>query len=134
MTDNNPAQTPSQSSSELAQTNTLLALDRTLLAWIRTSLSFNAFGFTLARFIHDLVVHGTLHNMKATFPRNLGVTLMILGIAGLFCGAFDYWRTLRRLRNTINHPPWSTSMVLALALALICIFLLVDMLANLGSI
>ncbi len=133
MTEEPQATAAQISSSDLAHTNTLLAMDRTLLAWVRTSLSLNAFGFTLARFIHDLEVHGTLHEVNGQYPKDLGITLMVLGIGGLICGSFDYWRSLQRIRKSMQHAPWSSSLFLAMILATICIMLMSNMLTNLDA-
>ncbi len=116
---------------ELARTRTLLALDRTLLAWVRTSLSLIAFGFTLAKFVHDLIGHGLVVGIDAHYPRHFGVALMILGISGLLAGAFDYWRAVQRLKTSVDMPVWSTSLIMALCIAAIAIFLIVSLLADL---
>jgi putative membrane protein len=116
---------------ELARTRTLLALDRTLLAWVRTSLSLIAFGFTLAKFVHELIGNGTLHGMDAHYPRHLGITLMLLGIAGLLAGAFDYWHAVKRLKSSVDMPVWSTSLILSLFIAAIGMFLMVSLLSDL---
>ena len=71
---------------ELSRTRTVLALNRTLIAWIRTSLTLIASGFTLARFVHDLIGAGTLHGIDPRYPRQLGITLLTLGIAGRSLG------------------------------------------------
>jgi putative membrane protein len=116
---------------ELARTRTLLALDRTLLAWVRTSLSLIAFGFTLAKFVHDLIGNGSLHGIDVHYPRHLGVTLMVLGITGLLAGAFDYWRAVKRLKASVDMPTLSTSLILSLLIAAIGTFLMFNLLADL---
>jgi len=116
---------------ELARVRTLLALDRTLLAWIRTSLSLIAFGFTLAKFVHQLVGDGALHAIDVHYPRHLGVALMILGIVGLLAGAYDYWQAVKRLRGSVDMPGWSTSLLIALFIAAIGAFLILSLLADL---
>lgn len=116
---------------ELARTRTLLALDRTLLAWIRTSLTLIAFGFTLAKFVHDLIAIGSLHLIDAKYPRELGITLMVLGIIGLLAGAIDYWRSARRLSGTISVSYWSASLVVSLIVALVSIYIVSSLLTNL---
>lgn len=113
---------------ELAKVRTTLALDRTLLAWIRTSLTFITFGFGLAKFMAELQREGHLHvfgpeNLDS--PKALGLTMMILGFIGLIGGAYDYWRTARRL--DISHiavSPLSASFLVAIALSIITLFLM----------
>src|SRR5262249_15979679 len=111
---------------------TALALDRTLLSWVRTSLSLIGFGFTLARFLHDLVSKGYLHGVEPEGPRQLGILMMILGVAGLLAGSFDYYRCVRRLKNTISISTWSSSLVVTLLLAFLSILLMFSLLNNLN--
>jgi putative membrane protein len=118
---------------ELALTRTVLALDRTLLAWIRTSLSLLAFGFTLARFVHDLIVAGSLHGVDAQYPRHLGMTLIVLGIAGLLGGAYDHWRAVKKLKPDVAIAAWSASLVVALILVVVSVMLMVNLLTNLNQ-
>ncbi len=117
---------------ELALTRTLLALDRTLLAWIRTSLTLVGFGFTLAKFVHDLIVNGSVHLIDAKYPRELGITLMTLGIIGLLAGAVDYWRSVRKLKNSVSVSYWSASLVVSLIVATVSIYIMSSLLTTLG--
>ncbi len=117
---------------ELAITRTLAALDRTLLAWIRTSLTLIGFGFTLAKFVHSLIAAGSLHLADSKYPRELGITLMVLGITGLLAGAFDYWRSVKQLRNTLPISYWSTTLIVSLILAVVSIMVMVSLLNNLS--
>lgn len=116
---------------ELAQTRTLLAMDRTLLAWIRTSLSLFAFGFTLARFVHDLIKNKALVEFKTQSPEQLGIILMLLGISGLVCGTVEHWLSLRKLNREIQVARWSSTLAVAVSLIVISILLLVDLVVNL---
>ncbi|MDQ5932899.1 MAG: putative rane protein [Cyanobacteriota bacterium erpe_2018_sw_21hr_WHONDRS-SW48-000092_B_bin.40] len=116
---------------DLAQTRTLLAMDRTLLAWIRTSLSLFAFGFTLARFVHDLIKNKALVDFKTQSPEQLGITLMLLGILGLICGTVEHWLSLRKLNSEIKVARWSSTLAVAASLIVISILLLVDLVVNL---
>lgn len=115
---------------DLAQRRTLLAMDRTLLAWIRTSLSLFAFGFTLARFVHDLIKAKTLSEFKTQSPEQLGITLMLLGILGLICGALEHWISLRKINEEVQVATWSSTLAVALALIVISIMLLIDLMVN----
>ena len=116
---------------ELAQTRTLLAMDRTLLAWIRTSLSLFAFGFTLARFVHDLIKNKHLSDFKTQSPEQLGIILMLLGILGLICGAIEHWISLKKLNKEIQVAAWSSTLAVAVSLIVVSILLLVDLVINL---
>ncbi len=127
MTNEAPVPTVQEIQTELARTRTLLALDRTLLAWIRTSLSLIAFGFALAKYVHDMIASGSLHVAGQHYPRQLGLTLMTIGIAGLLGGVFDHWRSVRRLNTKVPISPWCASIVVALLLATIGIILIADL-------
>jgi putative membrane protein len=116
---------------EMARTRTLLALDRTLLAWIRTSLALLGFGFTLARFVHDLIATKALPSLPHSLqsPKQLGLTLMVLGIAGLLFGSYDHWNSVNQLRGEVKISAWSASLVVALFLAMLSLFLMFDLTA-----
>lgn len=116
---------------DMARTRTLLALDRTLLAWIRTSLALLGFGFTLARFVHDLIATKALPSLPHTLqsPKQLGLTLMVLGIGGLLFGAYDHFMSIRQLRGDVKISAWSASLVVALFLAMLSLFLMFDLTA-----
>ncbi len=116
---------------ELAIARTALAMERTLLAWIRTSLSLIAFGFTLAKFVHDLIKTGTLAGIDAQYPIDVGITLMVLGIGGLLGGAFDHWRSMRKLQSSVKISVWSASLIVALLLAVLGLGLMSNLLTNL---
>ena len=126
-----PAQGAKEPHAEIAYITTILAMDRTLLAWVRTALSLNAFGFTLAKFVHDLLAHGALHERDATYPRDLGITLMVLGTVGLLFGALDYCRSVMRLKKVIRISAWSSSLILSLVLAAVCVMLMINLLTGL---
>jgi putative membrane protein len=116
---------------DLAVTRTVLAMDRTMLAWIRTSLSLIAFGFTLAKFVHDLIVRGTLQEAAPHYPRQIGIILMVLGILGLVAGTAERWWSIKNLKTDPPLPAWSASMILALILAAIGVTLMVNLLQKL---
>jgi putative membrane protein len=118
---------------ELALTRTVLALDRTLLAWIRTSVSLIAFGFTLARFVHDLIMSGSLRGVDAQYPRHLGVILMVLGVCGLLGGAFDHWRAVKKLKPDVAIAAWSASLLVSLILVVVSVLLMFNLLTNLDQ-
>src|SRR5262249_54924819 len=116
---------------ELARIRTLLALDTTLLAWIRTSLTLIAFGFTLASFVRDLIAKGYLRGDDPEYPRNLGISMMALGVAGLLGGALDYVRSVRRVGTGVAMSVWSASLVVTLLVVLISVLLTANLLSHL---
>ncbi|MBS1954225.1 MAG: DUF202 domain-containing protein [Cyanobacteria bacterium SZAS-4] len=108
-------------------------MDRTLLAWVRTSLSLIGFGFTLAKFVHDLIVSGSIHGLNSAAPRRLGIALMVLGIGGLLGGAYDYKRSVKQLGGSVDISIWSPSLVVALILAVLSVYLTFNLVSNLSS-
>ncbi|MCD1295106.1 hypothetical protein CUJ83_08860 [Methanocella sp. CWC-04] len=121
-------------STDLAYERTRFAADRTLMAWIRTSLSMISFGFTIYKFFQylresnvlsgELVYHG---------PRNLGLTLVILGTVFLLFAIAEYFLFQRRLSNELNKKfPISTALIAAFLMSVIGILALVNLLFRVG--
>jgi putative membrane protein len=100
-TDSLPQRTPQ----ELAERNTSLAIgrsrlavERTLMAWVRTSLSMISFGFTIFKFLQDLVKVGSAR-ISDRGPRNFGLALVGLGTVALIAATIQYWRRMREFRD-----------------------------------
>jgi bile acid:Na+ symporter, BASS family len=129
MDNDTPPSSDANTQIELAKIRTALALDRTLLAWIRTSLTFITFGFGLAKFMVELQRDGHLHGFGTgtlDSPKVLGLTMMVLGLAGLGGGAVDYWGTAKILTKTdLSVSPFSSSFLVAIALSIITLFLMI---------
>jgi len=121
-----------ESQLEMARMRTLLAMDRTLLAWVRTSISLCAFGFTLAKFVHVLIQNGSLQGTNAAYPKHLGLVLMLLGVSGLLGGAFDYWRSINRLKKMVDMPTATTALIVSLLLAFISVSLMICLIRDLN--
>ena|SRR5215471_16329954 len=117
---------------ELARIRTLQALETTLLAWVRTSLTLIAFGFTLASFVRDLIAKGYLRGDEE-YPRQLGISMMALGVAGLLGGAFDYVRLVRRLGTGVAVSAWTASLVVTLLVVVISVLLTINLLTHLKT-
>lgn len=110
---------------------TALALDRTLLAWIRTALTLIGFGFTLAKFVHDMIARGVIHGAPPLYPRQIGFVLMGLGVATLVGGAFEYVRLGRKLG--IAGIMSSVSLLVTGCLVMLGVFLIASLLVELKS-
>ena len=99
--------------------STELASDRTLLAWIRTALSMISFGFTIYKFL-QYVREGQGMGARVEGPRNLGMSLILLGTGGLVAASIQHWRLLRVL--DAGRPVglrWSLSLTFASIISLI---------------
>lgn len=111
------SQQPKPAQIDLPSIQTALALDRTLLAWIRTALTFIGFGFTLAKFVHDLISKGMLAGVQPWYPRQLGFALIGLGLVTLIAGGLEHYSLRKRI---YKGKVWSISLsitVVLLALA-----------------
>jgi putative membrane protein len=117
---------PSDIQGELSAIGAELALERTLLAWIRTALTFIGFGFTLAKFVHDMISQGMLRGVNPEYPRQLGFTLMALGIVSLIGAAGEYVQTRKRIRMGTGLRRWSMSLAITVFLAIVCLLLMVN--------
>ena len=76
-------------SNDLAVSRTIMALERTLMAWLRTALSLISFGFTIYKLLQGLQEKDTLV-MRPNAPRNLGLLLILTGMALLAIGIVEY--------------------------------------------
>lgn len=125
MEDPNITQTPT----DYARLGTALALDRTLLAWIRTALTLIGFGFTLAKFVHDLLEKGVLHGVPPYYPRTVGFALMVLGLFTLVGGAVEYIHIGKRV--FVGKIVLSISLGITVSLIVLGMILIVGLLSEL---
>ncbi len=121
---------PEKAKIDLAKVNNALALDRTLFAAIRTALSLTGFGFTLAKCVHDMIKNGALHGVKSSYPREIGLALMGLGLATLVGGVIEHIKLGRRIHDT--GFTWSVSLIVAVGLVLLAIMLIWNLLTEIN--
>jgi inner membrane protein YidH len=96
----------------MARMRTILAADRTLMAWIRTTLSMISFGFTIYKFLQYLYESNKVTGgLSPQGPRNLGLTLIVLGVTALLIACVQYWSEVKRLDS--SRSPFSLSLVVA---------------------
>jgi putative membrane protein len=86
------------------------ANERTFLAWLRTSVALISFGFAIARFglfLHQLRVAIT-HQETPTNPifnsENLGISLVIFGIAVIALAAWRYNQVFQQIERGDYRP------------------------------
>lgn len=82
----------------LAYERTILAQERTLMASIRTSVSLISFGFTIAKFFHDLKSIGSLNHISNISSKNVGFWLVFIGTAYIFFFSIQHQFILHSLR------------------------------------
>ena len=113
---------------ELAKERRREASDRTLMAWIRTSISMISFGFAIAKtyeYVETDYMEETGRALDALHtPIIFGVGLMVLGILGIFGGAIQYKRILKRLKSDQFDytEPLALPEIMAVLLGIIGIF------------
>jgi putative membrane protein len=74
-----------------------MALERSIMAWLRTSLSMVGFGFTIFKFLTTMQEKGLTASMRDTAPREIGLFLLIMGVAASVFGSYEYWRGMKVL-------------------------------------
>ena len=108
----------------LAIDRTLMAADRSLMAWIRTALSMISFGFTIYKLLQGFAASGT-QLASASSPRTMGLFLTGMGTLAMVFGTVEYWFRLKELRRRRRFSLVRPSLVIALLMSLIGLFLFV---------
>ncbi len=80
----------------LSLERTLMSADRTQMSVLRTSLSLIGFGFTIFKFFEELEKNSG-RGILSHSARNLGVGLVVLGVALLVGGLYNRFQTMRAL-------------------------------------
>jgi uncharacterized membrane protein YidH (DUF202 family) len=129
---------PTLTTTELASQRTDLALmrsrmaaDRTLMAWIRTALSMISFGFTIYKFL-QYVRESEGVVLRAQGPRNLGLSLILLGTGALAAASIQHWKLLKSLGSEKTERIWSLSLTIALIVSLIGLTAFLSVLMRVG--
>jgi len=113
----------------LAAQRTLMAADRSLMAWLRTALSMISFGFTIYKLLQGFEEAGT-HLSHASSPRTMGMFLTGMGTLAMVLGTIEYWYRLQDLHKQNSFPIWRPSLVMALLMSAIGLFLFVGIIAK----
>lgn len=110
------------SADELNEIRTFLALDRTLLAWVRTAVTLIGFGFTIAKFLRQVISKAELIGIPPLFPLHLGFVLVSLGILGLAGGVMQYIAIGKRIPR--GGSIWSPTILVTAGLFVLSLWLL----------
>lgn len=110
---------------ELAVMRTRFAADRTLMSWIRTAFSMITFGFTVLKFFQYLQSTNP-NSPHSGGARNLGITLILLGIFCLIPGMLEHHKTLKMLHETDGGSRWSYAFILAILVGFVGLYTLAN--------
>ena len=116
----------------LAMERTRMAADRTLMGWIRTALSMISFGFTIFKFLEYVQEQGMTPLRRPHGPRDVGITLIGIGIFALVIACFQHWQFIKKLRPDQPYKPWDLAFVVAFLIGLLGAAMFVSMILRAG--
>ena len=116
----------------LAMERTRMAADRTLMGWIRTALSMISFGFTIFKFLEYIHQEGVKPVMRIHGPREVGLTLIGIGIFALIIACVQHWKFIKKLSPDQPHKPWDLAFVVAVLIGLLGSAMFVSMILRAG--
>ena len=119
---------------KLASKRTKFAAERTLMAWMRTSFSLISFGFTIHKFFQYLSQTDKVSaGIVASGPKNLGLVLVILGVALLIVATIEHVLFMKELnRETGNDFKISSAIIFAVLFLLVGLFAFLNLLFKIG--
>lgn len=86
------------------------ANERTFLAWLRTSVALIGFGFAIARFglflrqLSSAVTHQEMPTNSVLTSENLGISLVVFGIAVIALAAWRYNQVFQQIERGDYRP------------------------------
>lgn len=118
---------------ELAVHRTVIAAERTLMAWIRTSISLVGFGFTIYKFFQYLRESEEFVGAGRPYAaRNLGLTLIALGVLALLVAALQHRIFLNQMGIKEGRHLWSLSFIVAIFMMLIGVLAFIGVVTGAG--
>lgn len=128
----------------LSLERTMMSADRTQMSALRTSLSLIGFGFTIYKFFQEVGKEAGLAETLNHPARNLGVGMVVLGVALLIAGLFNRHKLMRALgqrrqvlyeEGLLRTPPaytTSANMVVSILLLIGGLLVLLGITTRLG--
>jgi len=84
---------------------TRMSVERTLMSWVRTAVSLIGFGFTIVQFFERFnQMPGVSPAHRPQAPRQLGLTLIAIGVLVLIISTLQYRRTVLYLNSQSFEP------------------------------
>jgi putative membrane protein len=84
---------------------TRLSVERTLMSWVRTAVALIGFGFTIVQFFERFgSMPGVSPAHRPQAPRQLGLTLIAMGVVALVISTLQYRRTVLYLNSKPFEP------------------------------
>ena len=128
-------ETPPKLADDLALERTRMAADRTLMGWIRTSLSMITFGFTIYKFLESFPLKEGASGIgvwRQHSPRNVGLTLIGIGVFALAIACVQHWNYLTRLRPDQPYKPWDLSFIVAILIGALGLAIFISVILHAG--
>ena len=116
----------------LALERTRMAAERTLMAWVRTALSLISFGFTIFKFLETIQHQSPASVVRSHGPREVGLTLIGIGIFALIIAGVQHWQFMKKLRPDQPYKPWDLSFIVAILIGLLGVAMFVSMILRAG--
>jgi putative membrane protein len=116
----------------LAIERTRMAAERTLMGWVRTALSMISFGFTIFKFLESTQQRGLGPQLRPHGPREVGLSLIGIGMFALVIACFQHWQFIKKLRPDNPYKPWDLAFVVAFLIGLLGAAMFVSMIFRAG--
>ncbi len=126
-------ETPPKLADALGIERTHMAAERTLMAWTRTSLSLISFGFTIYKFLEYIQQKPLASEaLRPDSPRNVGLTLIGIGIFALTVAGLQHWKYSKRLGLARPYKILDLSFIVAALIGILGIALFLSIIFRIG--
>ena len=109
-----------------------MAAERTLMAWVRTALSMISFGFTIYKFLQVIQKESTVPVLRPQAPRDVGLTLIGIGIFAVTIACIQHWKYIRKLRPDQPYRPWDLAFIVACLIGILGVLMFGSIILSVG--